>query len=150
MILIFCHTHPPATELAALEHLKYNYIMLWPPWHLHFSFDFFIPVGYQDIHKSMDEFEFRSDPITDYGVSCPWVSENYTFTRFPMQFLFRSFQYLQITRTGIISYVFLINSWSLFQVQTYLPSSIVSYGISKHYAGSMVSDRCSLGYLLLN
>ena len=31
----------------------------------------FIPVGYQDIHKSMDEFEFRSDPITDYGVSCP-------------------------------------------------------------------------------
>ena len=31
----------------------------------------FIPVGYQDIHKSMDEFKFRSDPITDYGVSCP-------------------------------------------------------------------------------
>ena len=26
--LIFRHTHPPATELAALEHLKYNYIML--------------------------------------------------------------------------------------------------------------------------
>ena len=23
---IFSHTHPPATELAALEHLKYNYI----------------------------------------------------------------------------------------------------------------------------
>ena len=24
----FGHTHPPATELSALEHLKYNYIML--------------------------------------------------------------------------------------------------------------------------
>ena len=56
-----------------------------------FHLIFFIPVGYQDIHKSMDEFEFRSDPITDYRVSCPIVSENYTFTRFPMQFLFRSF-----------------------------------------------------------
>ena len=27
MSLIFCHTHPPSTELAALECLKYNYIM---------------------------------------------------------------------------------------------------------------------------
>ena len=26
--LIFRHTHPPVTELAALEHLKYNYTML--------------------------------------------------------------------------------------------------------------------------
>ena len=26
--------------------------------------------------------------------------------------------------------------------------SIVNYGVSKHYAGSMVSDRCPLGYLL--
>ena len=39
----------------------------------------------------MDEFDFRSDPITVYGVSCPWASENYTFTRFPLQFLFRYF-----------------------------------------------------------
>ena len=27
--------------------------------------------------------------------------------------------------------------------------SIVNYGVSKHYAGSMVSDRCPLGYLLI-
>ena len=53
----------------------------------------------------MDEFEFRSHPITDYGVAA-LVSENYTFTRFPLQFFFRSFLYLQITRTGIISNVF--------------------------------------------
>ena len=26
--LIFRHTNPPATELAALEHLKFNFIML--------------------------------------------------------------------------------------------------------------------------
>ena len=26
--------------------------------------------GYQDIHNSMDEFEFHSDHITDYRVSC--------------------------------------------------------------------------------
>ena len=35
----------------------------------------------------------------------------------------------------------------MFQVQSYLPLSIVNYGVSKHYAGSMVSDRCPLGYL---
>ena len=27
--------------------------------------------------------------------------------------------------------------------------SIVNYGVSKHYAGSMVSDRCPLGYLFM-
>ena len=27
--------------------------------------------------------------------------------------------------------------------------SIVNYGVSKHYAGPMVSDRCPLGYLFL-
>ena len=36
----------------------------------------------------------------------------------------------------------------LFQVQSYLPLSIVSYGVSKHYVGSKVSDRRPLGYLL--
>ena len=27
------------------------------------------------MHKSLDQFEFRSDPTTDYGVSCPLASE---------------------------------------------------------------------------
>ena len=31
----------------------------------------FILAGNEDIHKSLDEFEFRPDPTTDYGVSCP-------------------------------------------------------------------------------
>ena len=34
-----------------------------------------------------------------------------------------------------------IYSWSLFQVQSYLPLSIVKYSVSKDYAGSHVSDR---------
>ena len=41
------------------------------PLTLGFHSIFFMLVGYQDIHKSMDEFEIWSDPITDYGVSCP-------------------------------------------------------------------------------
>ena len=45
--------------------------------------------------------------------------------------------------------MFLINFWLLFQVQSYLPLGIVNYGVSKHYAGSMVSDRCPLGYLFI-
>ena len=45
--------------------------------------------------------------------------------------------------------MFLIGSWSLFQDQSHLPLSIINYGISKHYAGSQVSDRCPLGYLFL-
>ena len=40
-----------------------------------------------------------------------------------------------------------IYSWSLFQVKRDLPSSIINYGVSKHYAGSQVSDLCQLGYL---
>ena len=36
----------------------------------------FILVGNQDMHKSLDEFEFWSDPTTDKGVSCPWVLKN--------------------------------------------------------------------------
>ena len=32
---------------------------------------FFILAGNQDMHKILDEFEFRPDRTTDYGVSCP-------------------------------------------------------------------------------
>ena len=28
------------------------------------------------MHKISDEFEFRPDQTTDYGVSCPWASKN--------------------------------------------------------------------------
>ena len=36
---------------------------------------FFILAGNEDMHESLDEFEIRQDPTTDYGVSCPWASE---------------------------------------------------------------------------
>ena len=31
----------------------------------------------EDMHKISDEFEFRPDWTTDYGVSCPWASKNF-------------------------------------------------------------------------
>ena len=58
---------PPLTmELAALEHLKNRR-------HHFFSIaiDFFKIAGNEDIHNILDEFEFRPDMTTDYGVSCP-------------------------------------------------------------------------------
>ena len=61
---------PPTTELAALE--TYNGKKRS---HHVFSAVFdqilFILAGNEDIHKSLYEFEFRTDPTTDYGVSCP-------------------------------------------------------------------------------
>ena len=35
----------------------------------------FILAGNEDMHKILDEFKFRPDQITDYGVSCPWASK---------------------------------------------------------------------------
>ena len=37
---------------------------------------FLILAGYENMHLSLDEFEFRPDLNTDYGVSCPGVSKN--------------------------------------------------------------------------
>ena len=37
----------------------------------------------------------------------------------------------------------------MYQVQSYLLLSIVSYDVSKHCAGSKVSDRCPLCYLFV-
>ena len=35
-----------------------------------FDWIFFTPASNEDMHKSLDEFECRSDPTTDYRVSC--------------------------------------------------------------------------------
>ena len=40
-----------------------------------FDWNFFVLAGNEDMHKSLDEFEFQPDPTTYYGVMCPWVSE---------------------------------------------------------------------------
>ena len=60
---------PPLTmELAALERLKNRR-------HHFFSVAIdpilFKLTGNEDMHNILDEFEFRQDRTTDYGVSCP-------------------------------------------------------------------------------
>ena len=58
------------------------------------------------MHESLDEFEFRQNPMPDYGVSCPWASEksmyNVVNTLAP-SFLIGSSSFLQVTRTTIKS-----------------------------------------------
>ena len=53
------------------------------------------------MHESLDEFKFRQDPTTDYGVSCPWVSEQSMYNA--PSFLIESSLFLQVTRTTIKS-----------------------------------------------
>ena len=59
-------------ELAALEHLKNRR-------HHFFSVSIdpilFKLAGNEDMHNILDEFEFRPDQTSDYGVSCPRASE---------------------------------------------------------------------------
>ena len=63
-------------ELSALQRLKNTPIDLKCERRcLHFVsavFDriLFILAGNEDMHKSLDEFEFRPDPTIDLGVSC--------------------------------------------------------------------------------
>ena len=56
--------------------------LLWGKWCLHlFSVAIdpilFVFAGNEDMHKISDEFEFRPDRTTDYGVSCPWASKKF-------------------------------------------------------------------------
>ena len=54
----------------------------WVKWYLHlfsvvFDLILLILAGNEDMHKISDEFEFRPDRTTDYGVSCPWASKKF-------------------------------------------------------------------------
>ena len=93
-------TGPLTTELAALERLKIAHRLIMGKWFLHarsfifdrigikvadnqdrhkssVEFDFwlnqtlYILARSADMHNILDEFEFRPDRTTDYGVSCP-------------------------------------------------------------------------------
>ena len=64
---------PPLTmELAVLARLKNRR-------HHFFSVAIdpilFKLAGNEDMHNILDEFKFRPDLTTDYGVSCSWASE---------------------------------------------------------------------------
>ena len=76
MSLNFGQIPPLTTELAALERLKNRC-------HHVISVDidpiFFKLAGNKDMHNIMNEFEFRPDRTTDYGVSCPWASKKYPY-----------------------------------------------------------------------
>ena len=67
MSLDFGQVPPLTTELAALECLKNRchhviFVDIDPI--------FFKLAGNKDMHNIMNEFEFRPDRTTDYGVSC--------------------------------------------------------------------------------
>ena len=58
------------------------------------------------MHETLDEFEFRQDPTTDYGVSCPWASEKNMYNvvnNLAPSFFIESSSFLQVTRTTIKS-----------------------------------------------
>ena len=64
---------PRTYELAALEHLEIS------PWEkrcdhssaFNFKWILFTLADKKDSYKSLNEFKFRQDPITFYGVSSP-------------------------------------------------------------------------------
>ena len=63
-----------------------------------------VPSGNEDMHKSLDEFKFRPDTITNSRVICPCVSEklmyNVVNTLAPV-FLIGSSSFLKVRRTTI-------------------------------------------------
>ena len=139
MSLNFGQIPPLTTELAALERLKNRC-------HHVISVDidpiFFKLAGNKDMHNIMNEFEFRPDRATDYGVSCPWASKKYPYrpyngengvSTFSLLFLIESFWYIHVTRTSIKAWMSLnFMKWDL---------------TLAHW--TQVSDRCPLGCLLV-
>ena len=135
--LNFGQIPPLTTELAALEHLKNRC-------HHVISVDidpiFFKLAGNKNMHNIMNEFEFRPERTTDYGVSCPWASKKYPYrpnngengvSTFSLLFLIGSFWYFHVTRTSIKAWMSLnFLKWDL---------------TLAHW--TQVSDRCPLGYL---
>ena len=58
------------------------------------------------MHKSLDEFEFRRDPTTDYGVSCHWASEKLMYivvNTLAPSFLIEFSTFMQVRRATILS-----------------------------------------------
>ena len=140
MSLNFGQIPPLTTKLASLERLKNRC-------HHVISDDidpiFFKLAGNKDMHNIMNEFEFRPDRTTDYGVSCPWASKKYPFrpyngengvSTFSLLFLIGSFWYFHVTRTSI---------------KAWMSSNFFKWDLTlAHW--TQVSDRCPLGYLFFH
>ena len=139
MSLNFGQIPPLTTELAALERLKNRC-------HYVISVDidpiFFKLAGNKNMHNIMNEFEFRPDRTTHYGVSYPWASKKYPYrpyngengvSTFSLLFLIGCFWYFHVTRTSIKSWTSLnLLKWDL---------------TLAHW--TQVSDCCPLGYLFV-
>ena len=72
----FGQIRPLTTELAAIERHKNPHRLIMVKRCLHVFSAVFDPIlfllaGNKNIHKCLNEFEFRPDPTTDSGVSCP-------------------------------------------------------------------------------
>ena len=102
------------------------------------------------MHKISDEFEFRSDRTTDYGVSCPWVSKKFPIDlqwengvcMLAHSFLIKSSSKLLVTRTGIKARMSLISGlWFPWPIYMFLKWDLTL----AHW--TQVSDHCPLGYL---
>ena len=140
MSLNFGQIPPLTTELAALERLKNRCRHVIS---VDIDLIFFKLAGNKDIHNIMNEFKFRPDRTTDYGVSCPWVSKKYPYrpyngengvSTFSLLFLIGSFWYFHVTRTSIKAWMSLnFLKWDL---------------TLAHW--TQVSDRCPLGYLFVS
>ena len=71
------------------------------------------------MHKISDEFEFRPDQTTDYGVSCPWASKKFPIdlqwendvSMLARSFLIESSSKLLVTRIGIKVWLSSILGW---------------------------------------
>ena len=72
---------PQTTYLAALERLKKPHRLIMGKITSSrflgcFDWILFILTGNENMHKSLDEYEFQQDSTTDYRVSCPEASKN--------------------------------------------------------------------------
>ena len=73
-----------------------------------FGWIVFILKSNKDNHISLNEFEFRQDPITDYWVSCPLAFEKLMIrlvTTLAPSFLIGSSSFLQATMSTIKSLI---------------------------------------------
>ena len=91
MCLNFGHSPPPIDYGVSCSWASkiqmYNVMITLAP--TFFYLIFFILVGNQDIHKTLDAFEFSPDRTTDYWVSCPWAFERNIVSRgFFFHFIF--------------------------------------------------------------
>ena len=58
------------------------------------------------LHKSLDQFEFKQDPTTGFGVSCHWASDKSRYkvvNTLDPSFLIKSFSFVQVRRVIIKS-----------------------------------------------